>query len=329
MTETFFVTGSTGCIGSWVVRTLLRSDQNVVALNFGDSLKRLELILQDEEINRIQFISADISDLDQIKKQLEPYSISKIIHLAALQIPFCRANPSLGAKVNVVGTVNIFELAKILKIQRVVYASSAGVYGPKEQYSDDILQHTAPLLPTTHYGVYKMANEWTGKVYFSENGITSIGLRPHVVYGPGRDQGMTSTPTTAMLAAVKNIPFRISFSGRYNFQHAEDIARCFVKASQVEFQGADTFNIGGPAYSTQEIVETINQIIPASEGKISFTEKELPFVGAYDNSELVKRIGFIPFKSLYEGVNETISIFQAALASGKFSQEFIDKLINA
>lgn len=327
MTDTYFVTGSTGCIGSWVVRTLLREGHDVVALNYGDTLLRLETILEPEEIQKISFVSSDISDLNELKNVLEPYSISKIIHLAALQIPFCRANPYIGAKVNVVGTVNVFELAKVYNIQRVVYASSAGVYGPKEMYSEKVVSHSAPLHPTTHYGVYKMANEWSAKVYLEENGVSSIGLRPHVVYGPGRDQGMTSTPTIAMLAALLNKKYEVTFAGKYNFQHVEDIAKCFVKSSRVSFSGAGAFNIGGPGYSTKEIIETINEIVPESKGKLTHTTNELPFCGEYENIELTKVIGGISFKSLPEGISETIAIFRKAVESGLFTEEYIKKLI--
>ena len=60
-----------------------------------------------------------------------------------------------------------------------------------------------PLLPRTLYGVYKQANESTAKVYYQDHDLSSIGLRPYVIYGPGRDQGMTSTPTKALLAVAR------------------------------------------------------------------------------------------------------------------------------
>ena len=88
------------------------------------------------------------------------------------------------------GTVNVFEAAKRRELAPIIYASSiaaldrdGGVVGP----------------PSTLYGAFKRANEHTARVYFEENGIASVGLRPHTVYGIGRDQGVTSAPTTAML----------------------------------------------------------------------------------------------------------------------------------
>ena len=102
---------------------------------------------------------------------------------------------------NVVGTVNVFEAAKAAEIQKVVYASSIAVYGGKDEYEGELLPHHALANPHTHYGVFKQANEGTARIYWQDDGIASIGLRPYTLYGPGRDQGLTSTPTQAMLAA--------------------------------------------------------------------------------------------------------------------------------
>ena len=124
-----------------------------------------------------------------------------MIHLAALQVPFCRADPPLGARVNVVGTVNVFEAVarRAERMGPVVYASSVAAYDALEDRA------AAPAMqgvPSTLYGVYKRANEGTATVYAQERETPSVGLRPHTVYGPGRDQGLTSAPTTAMLAAA-------------------------------------------------------------------------------------------------------------------------------
>jgi nucleoside-diphosphate-sugar epimerase len=138
-------------------------------------------------------------------------AITHIIHLAALQVPFCKAKPSLGAAVNVVGTVNVFEAAKRAGLKQVVYASSVAVYGISEEYPDAPLAHDAPHKPRTLYGVYKHANEGSARISYQDDGISSIGLRPYIVYGPGRDQGMTSGPTKAILAAVLGQPYHIGF----------------------------------------------------------------------------------------------------------------------
>src|SRR5581483_492658 len=110
-----------------------------------------------------------------------------------------------GANVNVTGTVNIFEAVKRNRdhVRGLTYASSAAVFGPPTLYPDGVVSDDSlPSPSATIYGVYKQANEWTARVYAETQGIGSIGLRPFVVYGPGRDQGRTSSPTVAVVAAA-------------------------------------------------------------------------------------------------------------------------------
>jgi nucleoside-diphosphate-sugar epimerase len=108
----FLVTGALGCIGAWVVRNLIRAGERVVAFDLGEDLRRLRLIMTPEELSRALFVRGDITDFAQVQRAMDAHDITHVIHLAGLQVPFCRANPVLGAQVNVVGTVNIFEAAR-------------------------------------------------------------------------------------------------------------------------------------------------------------------------------------------------------------------------
>lgn len=316
MEERFFVTGATGCIGAWVVRNLVRENVPVCITIRDSSLHRLQLIMRPEEIEKVHFKKGDITDLSFLERALQDFGATHVIHLAAMQLPFCKEDPPQGALVNVVGTINVFEAAKRSGLHRVVYSSSAAVYGLSDEYSPGALPHEAPLSPRSHYGVFKQANEGNARVYWTDDGIASIGLRPYVVYGPGRDQGMTSTPTKAMLAAARGEPYRISFGGRFGFQYVDDVAKVFIKAARADFQGAEVFNIGGASVSMAEIIETIEAILPSQKGTITFEDKPLPFPEEMDNSRLVACLGPLPETSLRDGISETIAIFKDALKRG-------------
>ncbi len=320
-TEHFFVTGSAGCIGGWVVRNLVRQGIGVTAFDLGGPGHRLLLLLDDKEISSIEFIQGDVSDFPAVESALRQSRATHVIHLAALQLPFCKADPVAGARVNVVGTVNIFEAAKRLGIKHIAYASSTAVYGPAGEYPEEPLANDAPLRPRSHYGVYKQANEGTALVYFRDDGVNSIGLRPYVVYGAGRDQGMTSTPTKAMLAAAAGQPYRISYGGRYCFQYADDTARAFIQAARTDFHGAEAFNLGGASVSTPEVIAAIEKVESSSRGGITFDDIPLPFPQEVDNSALVAAIGPIKFTPLEQGVAETLDIFRCALAHGRIKPE--------
>jgi len=319
--EHFLVTGAAGCIGVWVLRNLVREGTLVTVLDLDTKRHRLPLVLTDEEIARIRFIQGDISDYPTVENALKSSGANRIIHLAALQLPFCKADPVAGARVNVVGTVNIFEATKRLGLNNLVYASSTAVYGIREEYPDKPLTYDAPLKPRSHYGIYKQANEGTARVYFRDDSVNSIGLRPYVVYGAGRDQGMTSTPTKAILAAAAGRAYHISYGGRYCFQYADDIARAFIQAVRADFKGAEVFNIGGYSVSTVDVITAIEQAEPSARGRISFDKVPLPFPPEVDNSALTSAIGSLHFTLLDQGVAETLELFRNALEKGKIQPE--------
>ncbi len=319
--ERFLVTGALGCIGAWVVRRLVREGVATTIFDLGFNKHRLELVMDNEELSRVNFIQGDITDTAVVEGVVKERQATHIIHLAALQVPFCKANAALGAQVNVVGTVNIFEAAKHAGLKHVVYASSVAVYGRSEDYEEAELPNDAQPKPRTLYGVYKQANEATARVYWWDDGISSIGLRPYTVYGPGRDQGLTSAPTRAMLAAAAGKSFHIPFGGRIGYQYVDDTAAMFIQAARVPNHGAEAYGLRGSVATMPEIIAAIEAAVPASRGTITFDDKPLPFPESLDDAELRKVLGEIPHTPLEEAVAETIALFTDALAQGKISAE--------
>jgi UDP-glucuronate 4-epimerase len=293
--ERFLVTGALGCIGAWAATLLVREGVRVTAFDLGENDSRLRLIASREELEPIAFVRGDVTDLDALERTLAEHEITNVIHLAALQVPFCKADPPLGARVNVVGTVNVFEAVKRRALSTTVaYASSAAVYDERGEVS-----------PRTLYGVYKLANEETARVYLQDDGVASIGLRPFCVYGPGRDQGLTSTPTAAMLAAARGEPYRISFGGRSQFHYAPDVAAAFIEASRTQNGGAEVYELGGPSVHMSEVVRAIEAAVPDATGTITFDDTPLPFPEHLPGEEFDLRQ-----TPLEQGVRETIDRFR-------------------
>jgi len=317
--ERFLVTGALGCIGAWVVRNLVRDGYPTAVLDVGGSMHRLKLIMTEAELAQVNFITGDITDLPTVERSLKDTGATRIIHLAALQVPFCRADPALGAKVNVVGTVHMFEAAKRAGIKQLVYASSIAVFGHSEEYGDGPLAHGMHLSPNTHYGVYKQANEGTAQIYWQDDGIASLGLRPYTVYGAARDQGMTSGPTKAMLAAAAGQPFHIGFGGTGVFQYTDDCAKTFVRAALAPVQGAEVYNVGGASLHMREIVAAIEAAVPEVLGKVTFDDKPLPFPEDVDDAAITAALGTLPKTPLAKGVRETVAIFKQALADNRIA----------
>lgn len=314
----FLITGALGCIGAWTVRNLVREGTPVVVFDLASDPRRLRLIMTDEELARVTFVTGDITDLETLERALDDHAITHVIHLAALQIPFVRANPPLGARVNVVGTVNVFEAVarRRDRIGSLVYASSAAVYDAVDASESGIVAHGAAGHPTTLYGVFKQANEGTARVYWQDAQVASIGLRPYIVYGPGRDQGLTSSPTKAMVAAALGKPYHIPYGGRAAYQYADDVARTFIACARASFQGAEIFNLSGSVATMGEIVAAIEAAAPEVRGLITFDEKPLPFPEAFDAAPLEQVIGTLPFTPLSQAVADTIALFRERIAAG-------------
>jgi len=319
--EKYFITGGLGCLGAWVIRNLIRSGNDVVSFDLTNDQHRLVLIMDPVEIEQVQFIQGDITDTESLKTIILENKITHIIHLAALQVPFCKANPPLGAAVNVVGTVNVFEAAKAAGIQKIMYASSIAIYGGKDQYENELLQHHGSPHPHTHYGVFKQANEGAARIYWQDDGIASIGLRPYTLYGPGRDQGLTSAPTQAMLAAARGESFHITYGGYNGFQYNDDVAKIFIRAAQKTYRGADVFNIKGSVAHMSEVIRAIESAKPDIKGMISFDDIELSFPYGAEDQQLGELIGEIPNTPLQDGVAQTITHFKLAIVKGHLPEK--------
>lgn len=316
--DRFLITGALGCIGAWTVRNLVREETPVVVFDLASDPRRLKLIMSDDELARVTFVTGDITDLEALERALDDHAITRVIHLAALQIPFVRANPPLGAHVNVVGTVNVFEAVarRRDRIGSLVYASSAAVYDTVDAGESGVVAHGATGHPTTLYGVFKQTNEGTARVYWQDAQVASIGLRPYIVYGPGRDQGLTSSPTKAMVAAALGKPYHIPYGGRAAYQYADDVARTFIACARAPFQGAEIFNLGGSVATMGEIVAAIEAAAPEVRGLITFDDKPLPFPEAFDAAPLEQVIGALPLTPLAQAVADTIALFRERIAAG-------------
>jgi UDP-glucuronate 4-epimerase len=313
--ERFLVTGAHGCIGTWVVRRLVADGADVTAFDLDESPRRWRLAMSAAEIAAVRRVRGDIADLAALERALDQHAIDRVIHLAALQVPFCRADPPLGARVNVLGTVNVLEAARRRRdrISHVVYASSIAAYDALETGGGEMRMEG---VPGTIYGVYKRANEAGAYRYWADEGLPSVGLRPHTVFGPGRDQGLTSAPTAAMLAAAAGRPYRIPFGGRSQLQYAPDVARAFVAAARAPAAGATVHNLPGRATHVEEVIAAIVRAAPGSAGQITFDDVLLPFPEEADARSFSELVGAQPETPLEDAVAETVARFRTLLADG-------------
>ena len=294
-------------VPAWVMKDLLDAGATIVGLDLSDNKRRAGLVLDDAALAQIAWETGDIADGERLRRLAERHGVTAIIHLAALQVPFCKADPAAGAKVNVLGTVNVFETARALGLKRVTYASSIAIQG----MGDD-----SPWLATL-YGAHKACCEAMAKVYWQDWQVPTVGIRPGVVYGPARDQGMSAAPTVAMLAAVAGTPYQVPYTGPFPFLYVREAAAAFVSAVSQDRAGAEVFNLNGIGSTIETVLDLVRQAEPAAA--VTSHGAPFPFPAELSDAALGAYLGSYRKWDLASGVAETLSHFRTLVDAGKLS----------
>jgi nucleoside-diphosphate-sugar epimerase len=305
------VTGAGGCIGSWTLAILTGAGVPAVAFDLSDNKRRPKLLMTDQELADIPWLTGDIADTEAVADAVSQHDVRAIIHLAALQVPFCKADPVAGAKANVLGTVNVLEAARAQGLKRVAYASSIAAHS--------FLPGT-PWLATL-YGAYKLCDEMIAHTYAADWDVPSVGMRPGVVYGVARDQGLTSKTTVAILAAAAGQPYTVPFSGAVSALHAGEVASAFIKAVSQERDGAEVFDINGRVTSVDEWLGIVRKLAPNAELKVE--GEALPFPAELSDEPVQRYLGDYGPMPLEEGIEETLEDFRRLLATGALSPDAV------
>jgi len=159
------------------------------------------------------------------------------------------------------------------------------------------------------------------QAFHSESGVATISLRLATTYGPGRDQGLTSAPTTAIKAAVLGVPFRLPYQGREHFHYVDDVGAGFSLAAIDPFEGCRVFNLRGQTVATELFVEKILGACDAvgindPDVGIAPEATSMPFVCDLDDTETVAAFPRMPITSLEDGLADSVRRFQAMADKG-------------
>ncbi|MBP0112081.1 NAD-dependent epimerase/dehydratase family protein [Bradyrhizobium vignae] len=292
------ITGGGGFIGAWLARRLAAE---------GHQLRVFEPVGRSAQFDRIVGVSAaamewrigDIADAQAVRAAAE--GCEAIVHLAGVLTPACKADPVRGAMINLIGTLNIFNAAQAFGIRRIVFTSSAGVYGPHDG--------TTPR-PITHYGAFKLACEGSARAYWEDHGIASIGFRPYIVYGFGRETGLTAGPSLACRAAARGETYVIPYVGTAGLVLVDDVVAAYEAALRREPDGALVFNLPGEVASNDEVVAAVRAVVP--EARIGIDGPVLPFAEDIGEGDLRRVFPDLPATSLRDGIRRTIELYRTA-----------------
>jgi nucleoside-diphosphate-sugar epimerase len=299
--KSVLITGAAGCIGAWVVKQLRELGATPVVFDIADNRERLHLIMPDAD--SVIWELGDITNFGRLTEVAEAHNIEAIIHLAALQVPFCKADPVGSTHINVMGSIHILELARQRGITRLSYASS--VAAPAMGDNDWL---------ATLYGAHKICGEQMAAVYWQDWSVPSIGIRPAIIYGPGRDQGMSAAPTIALMAAEVGEAYTIPFTGDVGFVYVEDAAERFIAAASRSFEGAHVFDLNGTPGAVTEMLAFLSDHYP--DAAIEAYGDPMPFPAEANSGGLEQLIGLPECRPLSAGIAATVAGFQAAKARG-------------
>lgn len=289
------VTGSEGFIGRALVAALVAAGRKVVALDLAPVAARADHAGPGQVVP----VAASVTDAEVLTTAAQSHDVTAIVNLAGLIIPACRRDPILGAEVNILGHVNIFELARRMGISRLVYTSTIAAK-PRPP-------HGAPV---NLYGAYKRCCEEIAKVYHVEHGLASVGLRPNVVYGPGREVGETAFVSQAMAAAARGEAFEMPFCGEMCFQHIDEVVDVIIRSLLAAPGGPLVSDITTETDSVDDVVAAIRAVVPGADLTVRATRRPAP--SGLDNAALRDLLGEWPRIRLKAGARRTI----AALAPG-------------
>lgn len=286
------VTGANGLIGN-AVRSLLEAS--------GRSVVPLDRVSRTDEGREI--IDCDVTDVHRLHAVAGRQRIAGIIHCGAFSGPMvARDNPIAMVQVNIGGTANVLEIARIHKVPRFVFCSSTSAFGTtnaKSPISEDVA-----LFPGSVYGASKVAGEQLVSTYAQQYGVDGVSLRLSWVFGPRRttDCVIRTMIEDALSGRPTRMPFGRDFPRQYI--HVDDAARALVAALDKPSLPRSVYTItGGTHLTLEQIAEVVRKLLPRADIELGPGADPVDEVqGRFDVSAAARDLDFQPSRSFEQGV---------------------------
>lgn len=307
---TVLITGGTGFIGSYVAQEFIEEGHDVCAYDLSTDTHILERLGVADEVT---IRRGDVTDPTDFVRAIRETGTTHIVHLAALLTTSARENPRLAHEVNIGGTNTVFEAARILndQIERIAWASSAAVFAPPANYDHGWVTESDLVYPDTLYGATKEYNEHQARVY-EEFGVSHVGLRPTVAYGPYRETGGSAFLANIVEKPALDEPFSVQYGDQViDWQHVKDIAQAFRRATLTPDSQLSQriYNVRGECATIREAAETVQSILPDADLTVS-DEGTLPWTQQLDMSAIEDDMGYEVVYDLEHGFREYINVLR-------------------
>ena len=309
------ITGGMGVIGAGVSDRFVQEGHRPVIM-----ARHLDLNLIRSIEDKVDIELADVVDLPRVLSIIQKYKITHIVHTAALVGAVSNQNPPQSIHINVIGTLNILEAARFMKVQRVVYTSAKGVYGHIEgEYAHPTfkpLPEDHPKRPKRIYESAKLMGEHMGQFYQSTYGLEFAALRFGMTFGPGKTvrHGAMSILSQIIEFPYSGKPVRIEKGGdqKEDIIYNKDVALGIYLACTAPKLRYDVYNIGmGVGHTLKDLANEVSKVIPAADIQIGsglhFLGGPTHYYSVYDITRAREDLGFSPQYSLGTAVEDYIS----------------------
>jgi len=300
----YLVTGGTGFIGSHLVRRLVGEGVEVSVVDINPEFRI------GDGLEGFRVHKGDVSDATRLLEIAKKEQVDRIIHLAYLLIPESRESPVRAVRVNCEGTNNVFEVARLLDLKRVVWASSIVVYGLMREYGGKVLDEDDPPNPSTVYGACKEFNERMALHYYRTYGLDSIGLRFTVVYGPGRARGASAFASDLIERPALGLKAVVPYADSLvDWMYVGDAVEAILLSSKVKATESRVFNIAGETRTVREAAALVRALVPDAE--IDLQPGDLGWQMRVSIDRARRELGYSPRFSLEAGMREHMNFIRA------------------
>lgn len=311
------ITGGCGFIGSYLARFVMERGDEVVVQDVKVDGSPFTWVLTPEEQKRAKVSQGDVAEPTYLFRLLREEGIDRIVHLAVLQGPPGENEPATSVRVNVQGTVSVFEAARLGLVSTVVWASSPQVFGRHTPYAaefgDQPIRDAGPHRPWTMYSATKSLCEYMASHYHRNWGLDLRGLRPIGTFGPGRQGGQVAHITRMMEAAARGQPHTCPDGDlALPLVYVEDSARACEAA--LYYEGTElsgkTFTTGGYLTTHRQMAEIVKHVQPDAQIEVLSGDGGEPLTLSWDTRPFEQITGYKLRFSLEDGVRRTIEFFR-------------------
>ncbi len=292
------IAGGCGFIGSHLARKLVGMGEKVIIFDLAPNVDMIKDIL-----DRVKLIRGDATSMVDILHTLRDNQVEVVYHLIALLADISEVKPSLALKVNVESLLHFLEASRIIKLRKIVFASSVAVYDP---LGPSPVGETAPLRPRSVYGATKVLSEFYGVHYHRLFGVDFRALRFTTLYGLGKSGGSTGICSLMIEKSALGEAVRGEVADAVtDWLYIKDAVNSLILAKEVDQLRERIYNIGGSSHSVREVANIVGRLLPDSNIRLD-AKKTFPWPPAYDCTAAQRDLGYTPAFTITEGVEDFI-----------------------